>query len=291
MTQNIKFRLADAEIFRLRNGNVDIPVTIRGETGPHLPVVMLHGLQSHSGWFVQSSLALAAAGHPTFAFDRRGSGQSTEKPGDCVSFQEMIDDIAAVTDEACARRQCDSVHVVAHCFGAIPAVFYCALNPSKVRSLTLASPALAVRVRPPLKERIRIFVSVITGCDAYASIPFREEMLSDDAEWIKFAQEDPHALRRITGRCYMQIFLAQLRLQRKMSKVECPVLMLLSGDDPINDNKRNRDLFKEFPSEEKQLIVYPKAKHILEFSEERDSFLDHMVGWLALQEPAFGRRE
>jgi pimeloyl-ACP methyl ester carboxylesterase len=41
---------------------------------PPVPIVMTHGLQSHSGWFSRSQAFLADLGFPVYAFDRRGSG-------------------------------------------------------------------------------------------------------------------------------------------------------------------------------------------------------------------------
>ena len=67
----------------------DIAVRVYGETGGKTPVVMTHGLQSHSGWFAQSAAAMAAGGHPVYAVDRRGSGLSQGPRGDMQAFDEM----------------------------------------------------------------------------------------------------------------------------------------------------------------------------------------------------------
>ena len=46
-------------------------VRIAGRSGSRTPLVMLHGLRSHSGWFVQSQTFLAGLGIPVY-------GQNTE---------------------------------------------------------------------------------------------------------------------------------------------------------------------------------------------------------------------
>src|SRR6188474_2637715 len=43
---------------------VQIPVRIFGSHGRRRPVLMTHGLESHSGWFVQSGAFMAGLGHP-----------------------------------------------------------------------------------------------------------------------------------------------------------------------------------------------------------------------------------
>ncbi len=45
-------------------------------------VVMLHGIQSHSGWYEGSGEHLAQAGVSVLAPDRRGSGMNGEARGD-----------------------------------------------------------------------------------------------------------------------------------------------------------------------------------------------------------------
>ncbi len=77
----------------------DIALRIYGQAGGKTPVVMTHGLQSHSGWFAQSAARMAAQGHPVYAVDRRGSGLSQGPRGDMKAFDEMIEDLLVVADD------------------------------------------------------------------------------------------------------------------------------------------------------------------------------------------------
>ncbi len=63
---------------------------VDGATAKATPVVMTHGLQSHSGLFARSQAHLASLGLPVYAFDRRGSGRSRERRGDCGRINEGV---------------------------------------------------------------------------------------------------------------------------------------------------------------------------------------------------------
>src|SRR5688500_8769992 len=68
---------------------VSIPIRVYGVANQSTPIVLAHGLQSHSGWFVQSCSFLAEKGFAVYALDRRGSGCSKAPRGDCDDFQTM----------------------------------------------------------------------------------------------------------------------------------------------------------------------------------------------------------
>ena len=50
-----------------------------------LPVLYLHGIQSHPGWFVGLAAALSARGHPVYLVTRRGSGRNRLARGHAAS--------------------------------------------------------------------------------------------------------------------------------------------------------------------------------------------------------------
>jgi len=69
---------------------VKLAVRVAGGKGGRTPLIMLHGLQSHSGWFVQSQTFLSGLGFPVYAMDRRGSGLSEGPCGDCTRIRRAI---------------------------------------------------------------------------------------------------------------------------------------------------------------------------------------------------------
>src|SRR3954469_18229057 len=57
-------------------------------------VVVIHGVQSHGGWYHALGRTLAGAGYETHFPDRRGSGANREERGHTPSPGRRIDDVA-----------------------------------------------------------------------------------------------------------------------------------------------------------------------------------------------------
>src|SRR5688572_22721558 len=123
-----------------------LAVRVAGKSGTHTPLLMLHGLQSHSGWFVQSQTFLANLGFPVYAMDRRGSGRSEGARGECTDFHQMAVDVRAVANHARSVHETDQVNVFGHCFGTIPAALFATSFPKHVASLVMASSGIFTKV-------------------------------------------------------------------------------------------------------------------------------------------------
>src|SRR5262245_42074400 len=68
-------------------------------------VVILHGVQSHSGWYHGLGRTLAGAGYDAYFPDRRGSGANRQDRGHTPSARRLIDDIAELLRSIRARRE------------------------------------------------------------------------------------------------------------------------------------------------------------------------------------------
>ena len=263
-----------------------IPVRRFGAAGTRRPVVMLHGLESHSGWFVQSAGRIASLGLPVHAFDRCGSGVSAADGARCARMADLFAEVDAVADSALAGGHHQSVHLVGHCFGAIVALLYAALHrPSLVASVVLSTPALYTRADLPLKDKLRVLWSVLRRRDDRVPIPLSPEEFSELAPFVDFVRDDSLVLRTAPARLFYEIRRARGRLGAAAGALRAPLLVTMAGDDPICDNARNRRLFERVTAE-KEIRTYPGARHILEFSGARAAFLDDLAGWFERREAA-----
>ncbi len=114
---------------------------------PRGVVVAIHGIQSHSGWYVGTCGALAAAGYETAFLDRRGSGLNKASRGDIADWRIFADDLGEFVDDARRRRAGLPVHLVAISWGAKLAVAACVRRPEIADSLVLMNPDLRQTLR------------------------------------------------------------------------------------------------------------------------------------------------
>jgi acylglycerol lipase len=257
-----------------------LAVRVVGRQGAQTPVIMLHGLQSHSGWFVQSQAFLADLGFPVYAMDRRGSGLSEGSPGECVSFREMGNDVRAVAEWARMRHGKAKVHVFGHCFGTIPAVLFAGAFPELVASLILASSGIYTKVGVDLATKLRILWSKAWNISARFPIPLMPEMFSELEKGVRFIREDETKLRSVTASFYYEVLRAKRHIRAHRHRITMPVFMANAGEDPICDTKANARFLASLPASHRLLITYGKSRHVIEFSQQRDDFFADLGWWL-----------
>ncbi|WP_136808266.1 alpha/beta fold hydrolase [Desulfosediminicola flagellatus] len=258
----------------------DIPVRVFGAEGEKEPVIFTHGLQSHSGWFVQSAAFLADLGHPVYVMDRMGSGLSRAQRGDVKDFHQWAREIEVVASFARERHRSDRFYLVGHCFGAIPATVYAYMFPDNLKGLILSTPAIYTRTSIPFGDMIRIFLSRSGARNFLVPVTLEPESFTELPEYQEFVRSDQLSLKAATGDFYYQVYKARKYITGNPDLLQAPLLMVIAGEDPICDNERNRRFFDKVSALDKHLDEFTDARHILEFSPEKDAFFATVSNWL-----------
>jgi alpha-beta hydrolase superfamily lysophospholipase len=251
-------------------------------SSPRGRVVVIHGIQSHGGWYPRSCAAIAAAGYEVFFLDRRGSGLNAEERGDMPGFRRVLDDYAeflrSLPQDGLPR------FLVAISWGGKLGVGLQYRHPGLVDGLALLCPGLAAKVRPPFPARARIALARVFRPSKLFPIPLNDpQLFTASPGWQRFVTDDPHGLRRATARMLFGSFALDLYLRRARKRVALPVLLLLAEHDRIIDNAGVRSFVASFPTADKQVIEYPGAHHTLEFEPEDSPWLGDLLGWLDRQ--------
>jgi alpha-beta hydrolase superfamily lysophospholipase len=261
-----------------------IPVRVFGREGKKTPLIMAHGLQSHSGWFAQSAAYIAGLGHPVYSMDRRGSGLSRSKRGDLKDFKEMIADINTVCNFITARHQKDTVYVLGHCFGAIPATAYACEYPDNLKGLILTTPAIYTKTSIPFRYKLKIAFSRSGRRNFMVPSPLETAWFTELEDYEAFIKSDNLSLKEATGDFYYQVHKARKYLHKRRDRLTMPIFLGIAGEDPICNNHRNIQFFTKLPSQDKELITYEDARHILEFSSKKERYFKDLTEWLTTHE-------
>jgi alpha-beta hydrolase superfamily lysophospholipase len=280
-TPELKSALSESNIEIIPGANsVDIYMRVFGESGKKTPVIMSHGLQSHSGWFAQSAAFIAGLGHPVYSMDRRGSGLSRASRGDLKDFMIMVADIDTVADFVKKRHAKDKIYILGHCFGAIPAAAYACEYPETVKGLILTTPAIYTKTEPSFLWKIRILLTPSGSGNFMVPNPLETSDFTELKAYEEFIMSDTLSLKAATGDFYYQVHRARKFVRQNISRLTMPVIMGIAAEDPICDNRRNLTFFHEIPAADNTLIEYNDARHILEFSPEREKYFDDLANWL-----------
>lgn len=268
-----KFTAGDGYVWRYRH----YPSAPR----PRARVVIIHGVQSHAGWYEHSCTYLSQVGYDVFFLDRRGSGMNEEARGDAPGFRRLLDDLAEFLRWLKEQDAGPPTFLVAISWGGKLAAALQRRHPGLVDGLTLLCPGFFPRVAPSVKQRLAILWSRLVAPRRLFPIPLNDpELFTASPRWQQFIRDDSLSLRRATARFLIESVRLDGYLRVVPSHVRVPVLLLLAEHDRIIDNAPTRRFVERFATTDRTVIEYPGAHHTLEFEPDPDRHLRDLVSWL-----------
>lgn len=271
--QQIGFRASDG--YELQTAVWPAP----GEPKGH--VVVLHGVQSHSGWYHRLGETLSTAGYSASFPNRRGSGPHEQDRGHASSASRLLDDIAEWIEHLKRDKPALPVALAGISWGGKLAVLTAARRSELVDALALICPGLLPRVGVSPLEKLRIARAVLFNRRKTFPIPLADPALfTDDPEKQEFIRNDPLSLRRATAGLLFASFIIDRRVARAPGKVRQPSLLMLAGKDRIVDNAKTLAYFDRIAAADRQVIDYPDGCHTLEFDPDPSQYARDLIAWL-----------
>jgi alpha-beta hydrolase superfamily lysophospholipase len=233
-----------------------------------LPVLQLHGIQSHPGWFGLSAAAMVSAGHTVYQVTRRGSGENALARGDAPSARRLLHDVREACQFVLRQEQCPQLHLVGISWGGKLAAC-CCCDPARaadVASLTLIAPGIAPQVDLPWAKKLAVAWSLLASPRRMFDIPLSDvELFTDNPAMREYLRADPLRLHRATAR----FLYASRRLDRQLqrapaSSIRPPVTLILARRDRIIGNARTRAIVERL-CQSKPRVVELDAAHTMEF--------------------------
>jgi acylglycerol lipase len=254
---------------------------------PRGQVVVLHGVQSHGGWYHRLGRTLASAGYITSFPDRRGSGVNQRERGHAGSARRLIKDLVEWLRALRHEQPGLPVGLAAISWGGKLAVILAASHPELVDSLALICPGLHPRVGVTRKERWLIAWAFLTNRRKTFPIPLSDPALfTASPEGQAFIAADPLSLREGTAGLLAASFFIDRRVARAPARIHQPALLMLAGRDRIADNQRTLAYFERLASADRKVIEYPECHHTLEFEPDPSAYALDLVEWFSTVKPA-----
>ncbi|QDT89031.1 alpha/beta hydrolase [Gimesia algae] len=249
-------------------------------------LVILHGIQSHSGWYESSCRQLCEQGARIYFFDRRGSGLNTRDRGHASHWRRLVQDVVQLLSQIRFQREQpeQTVPIVLQgmSWGAKLATVVAAERPELIDGLALLYPGIKAKVNATALQQLQLSLAERLGIrDKRVPIPLSDPTLfTADPDWQKWIQEDPLALHKVS----VAFLLANRELdhlsEAATEQINCPVFCQLAGQDQIIDNLATEAYFSRIRSDQKTLFSYPEARHTLEFEPDREQITADYIDWL-----------
>ncbi|MFB3891023.1 MAG: alpha/beta fold hydrolase [Phycisphaerae bacterium] len=251
-----------------------------------LPVVYVHGIQSHPGWFVSSAAMLAGEGRDVFLFTRRGSGDNVQARGDAPSAGQLLDDVRAAREFALAGSGADRCHLVGVSWGGkLLAAYVASGRAAHVASLTMIAPGICPRVDVSGRTKLAIALSLAVSPRRPFDIPLNQvELFTENEEMRDYLRRDPLRLHRATAR----FLYASRRLDRMLAKspkgaISVPTALILASRDRIIDNGRTTAIIERLTAGKAAVDILEGA-HTLEFEADTGPFFETLRKAIAAAE-------
>ncbi len=243
-------------------------------------IVVLHGVQSHSGWYHSLGRSLAAAGYHASFPDRRGSGPNQRDRGHAPGGRRLVQDITEWLHSLRAEQAEVPIVLAGISWGAKLALIVAARHPELVDGMALVCPGLTPRVGVSTREKFQIAWSLLTNRRKLFPIPLSDPALftaNPDAQ--AFIASDPLSLRQGTAGLLAASFFIDRQLRRVTRRVSQPALLMLAGHDRIVDNARTLEYFQKLAAHDRQVIEYPEGHHTLEFDPDPTRYARDLISW------------
>jgi len=246
---------------------------------PRGHVFLLHGIQSHSEWYIDSATALSDAGFDVRAPDRRGSGLSDGPRGHVRHLDRLLNDVGHfLFDLRCYRQRVGPVIVIGISWGGKFALSLARRFP--VNGLALITPGLFSRFEPTLFQKFRLSLAERMGIEhRRVPIPFSDaSYFTANRTRQDYIANDPLCLREVTS----SFLFANRKLDRERNNhasLPGSVALMLAGQDRIIDNERTRNYFELISPTDSPVYEFEYAEHTLEFESSQPEYIEKLVTW------------
>lgn len=251
-----------------------LELAARGE--PRGAVTIVHDAGDHGGRYKSLAHRLADRRWAVALPDMRGHGSSEGERGHSAGLREVVRDLTEVQDHLAYRMPDSPKVLVGQGLGALYALAQALEQPGTIQGLVLVAPLHEPRFElpRPASGLKKLFKKI--GPSTPGRIGYSAEDLTGDPEQARLWREDPRTHDVITLRAGTQAEAIAREYLPRVSRVDCPVLVVHGSADPISSSDRSAAL----AGGPVEVRVIEGLKHHPLQDVRADEVADVIVGWL-----------
>lgn len=239
------------------------------EGAPRALVVVVHGLGEHGGRYQRLADDLIAQGFAVVAGDHRGHGRSGGLRGHVDPFDQYVDDLAVVVEDARGRvgRELPWVFF-AHSMGGLVGLRWLESDRPQPAAAALSNPLLQVAVEAPK-------IKLLAGRVLSRYLPRLRLANEIDPKWICRDPEvvraytaDPLVHGKISTRWFTNMEAALVDTNGRAGSIRVPTVFVISGQDKLVHPDGSRRFHPQVAGA--RVLELPEAYHEAHNGPERD---------------------
>jgi acylglycerol lipase len=241
-------------------------------------VVIVHGFNSHGGYYPWTAEQLRAGGLAVYAPDLRGRGNSDGERYYVEHVSEYLDDVDRVVKLAKSREPGLPLYLLGHSAGGVISCVYTLEHQSELAGLICES--FAYQVPAP-----DFAVALIRGVSHIAPhahvLRLAIDDFSRDPQVIQAMKDDPFVGDEVQPTLTVAAMSrADLRLEKEFPQITIPVLILHGSADKVTVPAGSRFFYDNAGSRDKTLKMYDGHAHDLLNDYGKEQVMADIRAWI-----------
>ncbi len=247
-------------------------------SSPKAVLVLVHGFNSHSGYFQWVAEQLTENNFETYAIDLRGRGNSDGERFYIPNYPDLIADIDHLVNLAQQAHPGLPTFLLGHSAGGVLSSVYTLEHPDKLRGFICESFAFQV----PAPDFV---LAVLKGISHFAPhahvLKLKNEDFSRDQAVVEAMNHDPLIAHEVQPtKTVQQLVLADERLKAEMNTIHLPLLILHGTLDKATKPSGSQYFYETAGSQDKSLKFYEGHYHDLLNDLDKEVVMADILQWL-----------
>jgi alpha-beta hydrolase superfamily lysophospholipase len=256
----------------------------RPEGGARGVIVLSHGFNSHSGYYLWMAEQLSASGLAVYALDYRGRGKSDGERYYIDKFSEYQDDLDLTVKLARSREPGLPIFILGHSAGGVIACNYVLDNQADIAGLICES--FAYKVPAP-----DFALSVLKGLSHLAPhahvLKLKKEDFSRDPKVTRALLDDPLLADEVQPtKTVAEMVRADERLKRDFGLFTLPLLIIHGTKDTVTRPEGSQEFYANAGSKDKTLKLYEGYFHDPLSDIGKEAVMADIRSWIGAHLPA-----
>lgn len=245
---------------------------------PKAVVVIVHGFNSHGGYYQWAAEQLTGDGYEVYAIDLRGRGNSDGERFYLPNYDDVIADIDQLVSIAKNAHPGLPLFVLGHSAGGVLSCIYMLEHQDRVNGFVCESFAYQV----PAPDFVLAVLKGISHIAPHAHVlKLNNEDFSRDAATVDYMNNDPLIAHEVQPtKTVQQMVLADERLKKEFSEIMLPVFIIHGTGDKATKPEGSQYFYDHVGSADKTLKFYEGHYHDLLLDIDKDVVMNDILEWL-----------
>lgn len=241
-------------------------------------ILIIHGLNSHSGYYHNFAWQLVENDFEVYAIDLRGRGQSEGERYYIADYIALIDDIHLLVKTITIENPITPIFLFGHGIGSLLASTYAVLHKDKLAGLISESIHFQLHTSKLTLKTIILLSRLIPHMRL---IKLNNKLFSRDKSIIDIMNNDPLlASERQSPRTIQQIFVAAQSLKKGIPQIQLPILILHGTGDRVAKPGGSKYYMDYCASTDKQFNLYEGHYHDLLNDKYNTIIIKDIIRWI-----------